>query len=191
MSTIVVVRKGDAAAIAADTLTKWGATRESAAYIANPSKLLAVGESVIAIAGSTTARHMLAAHLAGLRKPPVLDSVGAIFAFWIGLHAAFRDNYYLNTTTESDDTVESSRFDALIAGPYGIFGVSPHRTVQEFTRFYAYGSGCEYALGALYALYGDPTLDVAALAVRAIEAAAEFHDATGLPAESRAFTLRS
>lgn len=42
MSTIVVVRKEGQAALAADTLTRWGSQCESATYIANPQKTLAV-----------------------------------------------------------------------------------------------------------------------------------------------------
>ena len=76
----------------------------------------------------------------------------------------------------------------MIANPRGIFGVSGHRTVQEFSRFYAYGSGSDYALGALYSTYEQPGLDAEALARHAIEAAAEFDDGTGLPITS--FTVR-
>ena len=38
MTTIAVVRKSGYAAIAADTLTKWGTGKESAAYVANNTK---------------------------------------------------------------------------------------------------------------------------------------------------------
>ena len=77
--------------------------------------------------------------------------------------------------------------DVLIANPYGIFGVSGMRTVQEFARFYAYGSGTDYALGALYASYGRPELDAEALARLAINAAAEFDDGTAAPIECHVF----
>ncbi len=78
--------------------------------------------------------------------------------------------------------------DVLIANPHGIFGVSGHRTVQEFSRFYAYGSGSDYALGALYSAYDDTGRDAEQLARHAVEAAAEFDDGTGLPITS--FTVR-
>ena len=78
--------------------------------------------------------------------------------------------------------------DCLIANPHGIFGVAAHRTVQEFSRFYAYGSGSDYALGAMYFAYGNPKLDAEQIARHGIEAAAEFDDGTGLPITC--FTLR-
>ena len=43
MTTITVVKKGGIAAIAADTLTKWGAGKESAKYIANSEKITKIG----------------------------------------------------------------------------------------------------------------------------------------------------
>ena len=48
MTTISVVRKGGVAAIAADTLTKWGSGKESAKYIANSEKIIQVGDNYIA-----------------------------------------------------------------------------------------------------------------------------------------------
>jgi len=74
--------------------------------------------------------------------------------------------------------------DVLIANPRGIFGVAAHRTVQEFSKFYAYGSGSPYALGAMYAAYRAPSLDAEAVARLGVMAAAEFHDESGLPVQS-------
>ena len=45
MTTIAVVRKNGCAAIAADTLTKWGAGKESAACVASNSKIVRVGDN--------------------------------------------------------------------------------------------------------------------------------------------------
>jgi ATP-dependent HslUV protease, peptidase subunit HslV len=190
MSTIVVVRKGDQAAIAADTLTKWGSQRESAAYVVNHQKIVPVGAGFVAYCGPSSARHMLKGYFGSLKIPPKFTDPEDIFATWLLLHTACKERYFLNPSEDSSDSVESTRFDTLIASPHGIFGVGSHRLVQEFTRFYAYGSGMEYAMGALWALYDDPTLTAEALAVRAVEAAAEFNDATGLPVISHGVSLK-
>jgi ATP-dependent protease HslVU (ClpYQ) peptidase subunit len=79
--------------------------------------------------------------------------------------------------------------DVLIVNPQGIFGVAAHRTVQEFSRFYAYGSGSDYALGALFSAYDDPRRDAEQLARHAIEAAVEFDDGTGAPITSHSVRL--
>ncbi|HZR02152.1 MAG TPA: MFS transporter [Burkholderiales bacterium] len=180
MTTIAVVKRNGIAAIASDTLTKWGSAKESAAYIANHEKILRVGESYIAITGSATFKLILRDYFAG--SPEVkLSSTSEIFRAWNRLHAALKDRYFLLPEEDKEDALESSRLDVLIANPYGIFGVSGHRTVQEFSRFYAYGTGSDYALGALYASYDLPNRDAESLARLAIEAAAEFDDCTGLP----------
>jgi ATP-dependent HslUV protease, peptidase subunit HslV len=69
----------------------------------------------------------------------------------------------------------------LIANPNGIFGVAAHRAVQEFSKFYAYGTGCQHALGAMYAVYGDAGCSAEKIARKGLEAAAEFDVGTGLP----------
>lgn len=162
MTTIVVVRKGRSVAIAADTMTKWGAAKETAAYVANNGKLLQVGDTWLGLTGNATFKTILRDYFG---KPKV--------------RARF------------DSPLESTRFDALVANPHGIFGVVAHRTVQEFTRYYAFGSGSTYAMGALHALYDDPKLDAEALARRAVETAAELDDATGLPLQSQRIRIKS
>mgnify|MGYP003350832715 CR=1 FL=1 len=104
-----------------------------------------------------------------------------IFKTWQAFHTVLKEKYFLLATTDKDDSLESSRFDVLIANPHGIFGVGAHRTVQEYVRFYAIGSGTDLALGAMYAMYDDPKLSAAQIAQRAVEAAAEFDDSTALP----------
>lgn len=94
------------------------------------------------------------------------------------------------TVGEKDDTIESSKFDVLIANPHGIFGVGAHRTVQEYRKFYAIGSGTDLALGAMYAAYDDRRLSAERVARLAIEAAAEFDDATGMPVVSHSVKLK-
>jgi ATP-dependent HslUV protease, peptidase subunit HslV len=180
MTTIAVVRKNGIGAIAADTLTKWGSAKESATYIANHEKILAVGDSYIGITGSATFKLILKDYFSGGGEVR-LANPAEIFRTWNRLHAALKERYYVLPEEDKEDALESSRLDVLILNPHGIFGVSGHRTVQEFSRFYAYGTGSDYALGALYSTYSDPARDAMDLARHAIETAAEFDDCTGLP----------
>lgn len=184
MTTVTVVRKAGRIAIAADTLTKWGGGKESADYVANHEKIIRVGHSYVAITGSATFKLILADYFASLDEPPQLESVGAIFSVWNTLHGVLKDRYYLQIGEDKDEDLESSRMDVLIANPRGIFGVAAHRTVQEFSRFYAYGSGSPYALGAMYAAFRAPSVDAEAVARLGVMAAAEFHDESGLPVQS-------
>lgn len=181
MTTIAVVRKGRYAAIAADTLTKWGSGKESATYVANNDKVVKVGTTYLAGSGSATFKTIMRDYFARARTPARFDDPLAIFRTWQKFHAALKREYFLIAGSDKDDSIESTRFDVLLANPHGIFGIGAHRTVQEYVKFYAIGSGTDLALGALFAAYDDPRRDALALARLAVEAAAEFDDATGLP----------
>jgi len=191
MTTIAVVKKNGYAAIAADTLTKWGSGKESAAYVANNTKIVRAGDSFLAGSGTATFKLIMRDYFAQRGVPARFDTTINIFKTWQALHAALKERYYLVTVGEKDDTLESSKFDVLIANPHGIFGVGAHRTVQEYRKFYAIGTGTDLALGAMYASYDNPRLSAEQLARLAITAAAEFDDATGLPAVSHAVKLKS
>jgi len=190
MTTIAVVRKNGYAAIAADTLTKWGSGKESAAYVANNTKIVRAGDSFLAGSGTATFKLIMRDYFAQRGVPARFDTTINIFKTWQALHAALKERYYLVTVGEKDDTLESSKFDVLIANPHGIFGVGAHRTVQEYRKFYAIGTGTDLALGAMYAAYDRPGLSAEQVARLAVEAAAEFDDATGLPVISHAVKLR-
>lgn len=191
MTTIVVVRKGRSVAIAADTMTKWGSAKETAAYVSNNGKLLQVGDTWLGLTGNATFKTILRDYFAKPKARARFDSPLEIFRTWQTLHTALKNDYFLHIGGQDDEPLESTRFDALIANPQGIFGVVAHRTVQEFSKFYAFGSGSTYAMGALHALYDEPGLDALTLAQRAVAAAAEFDDSTGLPMHSHGIRLQS
>ena len=190
MTTIAVVRKNGYAAIAADTLTKWGSGKESAAYVANNTKIVRVGDTYIAGSGTSTFKLILRDYFSQRGAPARFDSTIELFKTWQAFHTALKDRYFLVNVGDKDDTIESSKFDVLIANPHGIFGVGAHRTVQEYRKFYAIGTGTDLALGAMYAAYDRPGLSAEQVARLAVEAAAEFDDGTGLPVVSHAAKLR-
>jgi ATP-dependent protease HslVU (ClpYQ) peptidase subunit len=194
MTTIVVVRKNGYAAVAADTLTKWGSTKESAEFITNHRKILRVGTSLLAVSGPS-AGHLALGDFFTRRSRrragvPRLESVAAIYRLWQELHSALREDYFLRPNEEDNDAFESSRISVLIANAGGIFGVDALRTVQQYRRFYAYGRGNEYAMGAMYAVYDRPDFDADAIARYGVEVAAQFDDGTGLPIDSEVVKLR-
>lgn len=79
MTTIAVVRKNGYCAIAADTLTKWGTGNESAAYVANNTKLVKVGDSYLAASGTSTFKLIMRDHFARAGVPARFDSAINIF----------------------------------------------------------------------------------------------------------------
>lgn len=188
MTTVTVVRKDGVAAIAADTLIKWGSAKESASYIANHEKILRVGDSFLAVTGYATFKNILQDYFDHAPEEIRLDTPANIFRTWNRLHRFLKERYYLMPEEDKEDALESSRMDTLIANAHGIYGVAAHRTVQEFSKFYAYGSGADYALGAMFSVYANAGLTAEQIARHGVEAAAEFDDATSTPITS--YTMR-
>jgi ATP-dependent HslUV protease, peptidase subunit HslV len=179
MSTIVAVRKGEQVCIAADSLTSFGDTRLAAGYDAAYDKIHAFRDNFLGVVGS-------AAHLQVFESiftegaEHDLSSRAAIFETFRALHPRLKDEYYLNPKEDEDDAYESSRIDALIINPQGVFGVYSLREVFEYTRYWAIGSGSEYALGAMYALY-DRLDSAEEIAHAGVEAGSEFNNASSMP----------
>ena len=154
MTTVVVVRKGGNVAIAADSLVTFGDTRLAYGYAAH-DKLFRIGDSTIGMAGDS-------AHDLVLRR-----ALAALPAAERRLHS--REDYFLKTEEEDDDPYESSQVTALIANPAGIFGVYSYREVFEYERFWAIGTGREFAIGAMFASWDrlKTAREIAELGVRA------------------------
>jgi ATP-dependent HslUV protease, peptidase subunit HslV len=189
MSTIVVVKKNGKACIAADSLTTWGSTLQSSTYLAGNSKIIQVGETFLGIAGSAAHKLVLQSYFSRLEQPCSFRSRQEIFEVWAEMHKHLKEDFHLNPHDEKDAAYETSQMSVLLANPDGIFGVYSLRSVDEFTKFWAFGSGTDYALGALYYCY-ERLKDAEEIARRAIEAAAEFDDGTALPAVTHSVKLR-
>lgn len=187
MTTIVVVRKGAQAAIAADSLTTFGSTRLAPEYDRHPHKLLAYRDSWIGIAGSA-AHQLVLENL--LERQPGLDLNGkaAIYESFRKVHPLLKDEAFLNPKEEEDDPYESSQMTVMIANPSGIYAVYSMREVFEFERFWAIGSGRDFALGAMYTVYAKAK-SAAHVAEVAVQAGAEFDTGTALPVATQVVRL--
>ena len=189
MTTIVVVRKGDSAVIAADSLTTFGTTRLAPAYDRSPQKVVAYRESFIGVAGSA-AHQLVLENL--LQRNPNLDFNGrsAIYETFRKLHPVLKEEAFLNPKEEEDDPYESSQMTVMIANPTGIFAVYSMREVFEFDRFWAIGSGRDFALGAMYSLY-TKAKSPATVAEAGVVAGAEFDTGTALPVSLHEVKLKA
>ncbi|MES2100825.1 MAG: MFS transporter [Pseudomonadota bacterium] len=169
MTTVVVARKGNTVAIAADTLVTFGDTRLGHGYEAN-LKMFKVGDSWIGMAGTTAHFPVVRRALASLLPEELkLHSRDQVFETFLKLHSKLKENFFLNTKEEDADPYESSQFTALIANHAGIFGVYSYREVFEFDRFWGIGTGRAFALGAMFASYdkAKTAREVAEIGVRA------------------------
>lgn len=190
MSTVVVVRKDGRAVIGADSMTKFGETFQRAEYIRNYSKILKVGQSYLGYVGSAAFSMVMASYFSRQKKPPALAAPLDIFEAFREMHRALKEEYFLRAEEEDEDEFESSRVDVLIANPAGIFGLYALRSVDEYDKFFAFGTGFRYALGAMYTLYGTAAT-AETIAEAGLAAAAEFDDATGRPFEMYTVDLAS
>src|SRR5215470_5641479 len=179
MTTLVVVRKNDEIAIAADSLTTFGDTRLSADYDRTPEKIVRYRGTYIGLCGSA-AHQLVFESLLAKHNDLDFTNKAAIFETFRKLHPILKEQHFLNPKEEEDDPYESTQVMALIANPHGIFGVYSMREVFEYTQFWAAGTGREFALGAMHALYDRlPTAE--AIARAGIEAGALFDKNSGLP----------
>ena len=184
MSTIVAVLKNNVACIAADSLTSFGDTKQAAEYVSDYEKIIPfAGNNYIGIVGS--AAHHLVMHNLLDRHADKFDFSDRlrIFESMRQLHPILKEEYFLNSKDEDDDSYESSRVDALIMNKSGIFGLYSLREVDQYTRFWAVGSGAEFALGAMRVAY-DLLDDAVAIARAGIETGVCFDSSSALPMTS-------
>lgn len=189
MTTVVVVHKDEKICIAADTLARYGDQLEPAENVRNSDKIVAIGETYLAPTGPASAQLILRSYFADSEHAADFSGVDAIFETMRQMHGVLKDEYFLNPKEDDEQPFESTQMSCLVANSTGIYGVYSLRSVQEYLRYYAFGSGSEYALGAMQALYDEP-LDAETIAVRAVESAAKLDSATGTPVTWRTLTLR-
>jgi ATP-dependent HslUV protease, peptidase subunit HslV len=179
MTTLVAVRKNDQIAIAADSLTTFGDTRLSAEFDRTPDKILRHQDTYIGLCGSAAHQLVFQSLLARGSDFDFATKAG-IFETFRKLHPILKEQHFLNPKEEEDDPYESTQITALVANEHGIFGVYSMREVFEYTRFWAVGSGREFALGAMDALYAR-LKTATAIAEAGIRAGATFDKNSGLP----------
>jgi ATP-dependent HslUV protease, peptidase subunit HslV len=182
MSTIVVVKKNGVACIAADTLTSFGCLNLRASLTQGQSKIIKVDETYIGITGSCAHKLVLESYFSDPDVERGFSSRKEIFETWRKLHQALKQEYYLNSSEDKEDPYETTRIHALLLNSYGIFGIYQMRSVDDYAKFWAIGSGQDFALGSMLSTY--ESLNTAEeIAKTAVMAAAEFDDGTGMPVE--------
>ena len=188
MTTSVVVKKDRQIAIACDSLVTFGDTRLSNAYEAN-NKIFQVGDSYITLAGTAAHFPVMRKLMTDMGEDCKLATREQVFETFSKVHHLLKENYFLNTKEDDDDPYESSQITTLIANPHGIFGVYSYREVFSFDRFWGIGSGRNFALGAMYAVFdqGGSARDIAEVGVHA---GAEFDKSSAAPFQIISFEMQ-
>ena len=180
MSCIVAVKKNGLAVIGADTQFNRGGMNVQSRYQKNHKKILRFKDSYLGIVGSSAHHNVMGSILSKYRSDICFNSVKDIFDTFLWLHPKLKDEYFVNTSEEKEQEYESNQLHILLVNPQGIFDIQSYREVTEFSRFWSIGTGDEYALGAMYAVY-DKLDDPKQIAKIAISAACEFDESSGLP----------
>ncbi len=174
MSVVVGVNKAGQLAIASDSLISFGSTRVPQENCVN-RKIRQVGQAWLGSTGWSIYGNIFQDLLAQAESLPDLADESAIFKWFNLLWKQLHEAYPFVKDQANDDDSPFGDLDSsfLIVNPQGIFGVAPDTSVTRFQRYFAIGSGGDFALGALHALYDEP-YDAPTLAKRAVETAIAF-----------------
>ena len=187
MTTLVVVRKNNTAAIAADSLTTFGDTRLSAEFDRTYDKIVHYKGTYIGLCGSAAHQLVFESLLA---KHDDLDfsTKRAIFETFRKLHPILKEQHFLNPKEEEDDPYESTQVTALDRQSDMASSACTRCAKCSNTRASGpIGSGREFALGAMHSQY-DSLKTAQAVAEIGIDAGATFDKNSALPLTM--FTLR-
>jgi len=165
MTIITAVKFDDHFAIATDSQTTFGPTRLGDSHNRYASKIIEADGNYFAC-GSWAAscdafRHLMENRktiqgLPDLIKNLCLKSWSDVMEFSNTVHVVLKANYHLTTQSQNtDQPTECGQFTYMIANKYGIWSVGEHRDVYEHEKFWAIGSGDEYALGAMEVAMDD------------------------------------
>lgn len=113
-----------------------------------------------------------------------------VFKTFLFLHKKIKEEYFIETREGKEQPVESSQWDCLIACPNGIFEVDSYRTVIEYDKFWADGSGMRFALGAMNAVY-DTLDDPEEIAKAGLKSACELDNGSGFPISTYCIELKT
>lgn len=182
MSTIVVAQKNGVACIGADTMSSLGSLRQKAHHIVNNTKITKQGDSYIGLTGTSSSLVVMNSYFAHPERPKDFSSTDAIFETFRHAHHWMKAEYFMATAPGQNEEYETTQFYGLIANPHGIFALYSYRTAQQFHKFWAAGSGRDYALGAMQAVY-DQHENVVDIVKAGLHASAEFDSATAAPFE--------
>ena len=188
MSTIVVAQKNGRVCIGADTMSSLGSLRQRAHHVANHSKITKVGDTYIGLTGTSASLVVMRSYFSNPERPRDFSSTDGIFETLRSAHQFLKGEYFMSAAPGAGEEYETTQFYGVAANPHGIFALYSYRSCQAFQRFWAAGSGRDFALGAMHVVYeGAKTVEEVVKA--GLLAAAEFDGGTAGPYEMHSMEL--
>ena len=180
MTIIAAVIKNGKISISCDTQSNFGSLKVHANKMNDHDKLFEVQNSVIGVTGWTATTQIIE-HLIETNPDMFkLNSRWEIFEMLLAVHEKLKDDYFIETSEDSDQPVESNQLDGLVINSNGIFSFGSYREVHQWDKFWSLGSGQRLALGAMHALY-ETDATAKEISEAGVKAAAEFDDSCNLP----------
>ena len=154
MSVAVAVKKNKTVILATDSQTSFGGMRVPTDNLFT-KKMHKIGPSYLATTGWGLYENILDDFLSKNRSADI-ESKNAIFSFFMKLWKELHNDYpFVKDQSDKEDESPFGNLDAqfLVISPQGIFHVGTDMSVTAFQKYYAIGSGADYALGAISAVY--------------------------------------
>lgn len=170
MTIAVAVKKEGYIVLATDTLASFGNYQVTNGNY-SAKKIIQCGQTYISFAGWGKYENILIDYLSN-KKQLRLNSEIAVFKFFHTFYKDLKKSYaYVNDQcTESHVPFGDLDSSFLVVNKHGIFHVDSHMCVTQFQQYYAIGSGQDFGMGAIHALYDTP-LTAKQLAEQAVETA--------------------
>lgn len=182
MTTIAAVKKGQKICIGCDSLTLFGRRKEKNSQLQfSVGKIISRKSFHVGFSGAAVWHEIIDNYFKGENKKIDFNDVDSAYLEMLNFHKALKEEYYLTPQHNEGDIFESSEFLLLFVNSHGIFEVDWMRNIREYSKMAAIGTGDEYALGAMKAVY-EKEDDPKSIVKIGLEAAAKFDKKTELPA---------
>ncbi len=158
MGTLVAVKKGGEVCLAADS-QNLREPRLSSELSKIPQCILRIGESFVGLHCSVAFLQAFEQAVQLIGQSPSnsnalsLSTRHEISQFFTLAHQILREHSFLNVTFDQGQEFEWMPMLALVINRHGIFKVDHSRAVYPLEKFWALGSGEDFAFGAIAALF--------------------------------------
>ena len=158
MTTLCIAEKNGELSLAWDSSISFGPIRVPTNSAQQNPKGLKVNGGLVAVTGCPT--HVLALEILLLDyNLNEIRNRSDLFLMMNKIHTDMKERFHLQVNEEEFDPYESSQFSALIGCNGRIYSVHSYREVIEHGKFWALGSGSDFALGAMASVYDTEQIE--------------------------------
>lgn len=185
MTTITAVTKDGQNAIYSDSQLVRGNLKENSSDIVDNfafvNKIFSAFNSEIGMSGDDATIQAIKEILIKNYDGHVANSPGVIKfnnvmdmrESWRKIYKKLIDEYFLAAIPEEETGIPFIGVRFLIANSNGIFGIDGRGCAHQYKKFYAIGSGEDFAMGAMFAMY-DKEYSAHEIAMKGVQAGIEF-----------------